>query len=368
DKFKSAEAVLTASRTAWAASAGTVVAAEKKRRQQAPPTPFNTTALQAAAASEGISPARTMRIAESLYMDGLVSYPRVDNTVYPASLDLKGILSTLAEVPEYSAHAKKILGGALTPTRGKLETTDHPPIHPTGAGDPHKLKPEEWKLYNLISRRFMATLMGPATIEGTKVTIEVAGEKFIARGDVLVDPGFRAAYHYGLKKDEVLPALDEGASVDFLGATSEEKQTQPPSRFSQGTLIQEMEKRGLGTKATRHAIIERLYEVGYAQNDPAEPTSLGRAVIDALTSFAPRITTPEMTAELDAEMDDIANGRKSREGVVEHSRELLARVMEQLIPAAAEVGEALKEASADDAKVGLCPKSGHDLLMKHSKT
>ena len=129
-----------------------------------------------------------------------------------------------------------------------------------------------------------------------------------------------------------------------------------------------MEKRGLGTKATRHAIIDRLYQVGYAVNDPVEPTCLGRAVVDALSAFAPRITTPDMTAELEAEMDAIANGRSERAEVVEHSRALLAAVMGQLIDKATEVGDALKEATAEDSRVGTCPKSGHDLLVKHSKT
>lgn len=347
---------------------GTVTAAEVKRRTVRPPAPFNTTELQAAAASEGLTPARTMRIAESLYMNGFISYPRVDNTVYPASLDLTGILGALIEVPQYAQHARMLKAkGSLTPTRGKKETTDHPPIHPTAAADPDKLKPEQWKLYNLVARRFLATLSEPAVIEGTKVTIEVGGEPFVAKGDVLAEAGFRAIYPYGLKKDEQLPSLAEGASVDFLGAEMTEKQTEPPRRYGQGTLIQEMEKRGLGTKATRHSIIERLYQVRYAENDPIEPTCLGRAVIDALSEYAPRITTPDMTSELEAEMDAIAHGKDSRERVVGHSRELLARTMELLIPQAADVGEVLKRATQEDSKVGVCPKSGHDLLIRSSQ-
>jgi DNA topoisomerase-1 len=194
----------------------------------------------------------------------------------------------------------------------------------------------------------------------------VAGEPFEAKGDVLVAPGFRAIYPYGLKKDEQLPSLHENDVVEFRGAEMTQKATEPPARYSQGRLIQEMEKRGLGTKATRHAIIERLLEVKYAVNEPLEPTCLGRAVIDALSIFAPRITTPDMTSELEAEMDDIANGRNTRTAVVDHSRQLLARVMDELIGKAPEVGAALKEAGADDAKVGVCPRSGHDLLVKQS--
>ena len=367
DRFKSEEAATAVMTAIAAATSGVVSSAEKKRRKVAPPTPFNTTALQAAAASEGITPARTMRIAESLYMDGLVSYPRVDNTVYPASLDIRGILKSLSEVPVYRAQVQSILAdGPLHPTRGAKETTDHPPITPTAAADPDKMKPEEWKLYNLIARRFMATLSNAAIIEGTKVTIDVAGQPFVAKGDILAEPGFRAIYPYGLKKDEQLPILSEGQQVAFLGAEMAAKQTEPPSRYSQGKLIQEMEKRGLGTKATRHAIIERLLEVKYAVNEPLEPTGLGRAVIDALSKYAPRITTPDMTAELEAEMDNIANGRIERTTVVGHSRQLLANVMDELIARAADVGEVLKDASADDAKVGVCLKSGHDLLIKSS--
>ena len=235
------------------------------------PRPFNTTSLQAAAAAEGISPARTMRLAESLYMDGLISYPRVDNTVYPSSLDLRDCVRTLAKVPQYAGTCQALLSQPkLTATRGKQETTDHPPIYPTAAADPEHLQPAAWKLYNLIARRFLATLMGPATIEGTKVSIDVAGEPFTVSGSVLASPGFRAIYPYGLKKDDQLPALAEG---DVVGVSDMEllaKQTEPPARYSQGKLIQEMEKRGLGTKSTRASIIDTLYERKYFRGDPVE--------------------------------------------------------------------------------------------------
>jgi len=368
ERFKAADEAERVLAAVEGATSGTVADVEQKRRTQAAPTPFNTTALQAAAAAEGLSPSRTMRIAESLYMDGLISYPRVDNTVYPPSLDLKAILRVLDGVPFYHEHVQKILGGKLSATRGPKETTDHPPIHPTGVGDPDKLKPEEWKLYNLVARRFLATLSDPAVVESTKVALDVSGERFVARGDVVVSPGFRSVYSYGQKKDEQLPALEKGQSVAFLGATSEAKQTQPPGRYTEGGIIQEMEKRGLGTKATRHDIVLTLENRRYVEvvDRSVKPTCLGRTVIDALGAFAERITTPDMTAELEAEMDAIANGRMERRSVVEHSRQLLDGVMGQLLPKAAEVGEMLKAAAAEDARVGTCPKSGHDLLVKAS--
>ena len=347
--------------------AGTVTDVAKRSRKQQPPVPFNTTSLQAAAAAEGISPARTMRIAESLYMSGLISYPRVDNTVYPRSLDLEGIVKGLAaNSPALAPVCKKVLAGPMKPTRGKTETTDHPPIHPTGQGDPTTLDSGQLKLYNLIARRFLATLMGPATIENTKVSIDVAGEPFTASGDVLVDAGFREAYPYGLKRDEQLPALDAGDVVDVHDVNLEAKQTEPPARYSQGKLVQEMEKRGLGTKSTRASIIERLYQVRYLKNDPIEPSQLGMAIVDALSQFAPRITTPEMTAELDEDMTHVAEGQDTQTHVVDHSRALLAGMLDNLIEHKDDLGEAISDAVTADARVGACPKCGKDLVMKQS--
>ena len=349
------------------ASTGTVTAVAKRSRKQQPPIPFNTTALQAAAAAEGISPARTMRIAESLYMAGFISYPRVDNTVYPRTLDIAGVVNGLAAgSPALRPVCQKVLAGPMKPTRGKVETTDHPPIHPTGQGDPETLDGGQKKLYMLIARRFLATLMGPATIENTKLSIDVAGEPFTASGDVLVEAGFREAYPYGLKRDEQLPQLAEGETVDVRDIKLEAKQTEPPARYSQGRLVQEMEKRGLGTKSTRASIIERLYQVRYLKNDPIEPSQLGMAIVDALHEFAPRITTPEMTAELDEDMTRVAEGKDTQDHVVEHSRALLAGMLDALIEHKDDLGEAIADAVTADARVGTCPKCGKDLVMKTS--
>ena len=127
-----------------------------------------------------------------------------------------------------------------------------------------------------------------------------------------------------------------------------------------------MEKRGLGTKSTRHSIIERLYEVKYVQNDPIEPSQLGIAVCDALDKFAPHITNCEMTAELESEMDSIAAGAISKEEVVTNSRNILSQELANLIPHSEEVKEALSDAVAADAYVGKCQKCGKDLQIRVS--
>lgn len=366
-RFKDAAQAAAAHDRATAADTARVTDVTKRSRTSAAPAPFNTTSLQAAAAAEGISPARTMRLAESLYMDGLISYPRVDNTVYPDTLDLEETVRTLEAVPQYAPYCRELLSaGKLTATRGKQETTDHPPIYPTGAADPDKLRADEWKLYNLVARRFLATLSGPATLESTRVTFDVGGEPFGTSGTVLATPGYRAIYPYGLKRDEELPVLSAGDELSVREVATDAKQTEPPARYSQGKLVQEMERLGLGTKSTRASIIERLYEVKYLKNDPIEPSQLGMAIIDALSTYAAHVTTPEMTGELEQEMTQVAEGSKTEEQVVDRSRELLSSMLGSLIEHKQDLGEAISDAVTADAKVGVCPKCGHDLLVKTS--
>lgn len=349
------------------ATTATVSNIERKKRTVSAPVPFNTTSLMAAASAEGITPARCMRLAESLYMKGFISYPRVDNTVYPKTLNLGEIVSALKVNPAYRPYCDKLLStGKITATRGKKETTDHPPIYPVKGAVPEDMDASSFKLYNLIARRFLATLSGPATVEGTKISVDINGEAFNKKGDVLVVPGFREIYPYGLKKDEQLPQLEVGQRIAVNETNVTADQTKPPARYSSGRLIQEMEKNGLGTKATRHSIIERLNQVKYIQNDPIEPTQLGIAVIDALGAFAPHITHPEMTAELEDGMDEIAEGKDTREKVVKSSCDHLASELNNLLPHVDEVGEALSDAVSADAYVGKCPKCGKDLQLRAS--
>ncbi len=366
-RFKDVDAAQKAYEVAFNASSAKLVDVTKKARTQNPPTPFNTTSLQTAASSIGISPARTMRIAESLYMDGLISYPRVDNTVYPKSLDLKANVKMLSKNPVYAPVCQELLEQPeLKATRGKKETTDHPPIYPTAPADPDKLDPAAWKLYNLIARRFLATLMGPATLENTKLSFDVDGEAFVASGSVLVNPGYRAIYPYGLKKDDIIPKVELGEEVSLDSVELLAKQTEPPARYSQAKLIQEMEKRGLGTKSTRASIIERLYNVKYLKNDPIVPSKLGMAVIEALKEYAAPITTPEMTSILEQDMNDVAEGSNTQARVVDHSRALLSSMIDGLIEHKDDLSEAIADAVTADAKVGNCPKCGKDLVVKNS--
>src|SRR3990170_8533771 len=136
------------------ANTAPVTEVRQKSATRPPPTPFNTTGFLTAAASLGIGPSRAARIAEDLYTDGYISYPRTDNTVYPRSLDLREVLGEIKRVEGAGEHAEKLLGsGKLSPTRGKKETTDHPPIYPTGCATKGTLRDDQWKIYQLVLRR-----------------------------------------------------------------------------------------------------------------------------------------------------------------------------------------------------------------------
>ena len=222
-----------------------------KKSQRKPPTPLNTTAFTTDASSRlGITPAAAMRLAEDLYMDGFVSYPRTDNTVYPASLPVRELVQQMVRIPEFEAGAF-VLDGPMQPTRGKKETTDHPPIHPTQAVHPNALGDgPKRRVYELIVRRFIATFGPPMVSESTRADIEAGSESYFVRGSVVVDPGYARIYTYARSSDDEIPKLEEGQELALDGDPwSVAKETQPPSRISQGKLIELMEERGLGTKA-----------------------------------------------------------------------------------------------------------------------
>src|SRR3954452_1761205 len=299
---------------------GVVRSVESKRHTRRPPTPFNTTAFTSAASSVGVSPARAMRIAEDLYMDGFISYPRTDNTVYPNSLPVRELLQSISRVDAFSAAVPIAEREQLSPTREKKETKDPPPIYPTQALDPSVLPDDgHRKIYELVVRRFVATFGDPAVSESTRADIEAGSETYFVRGNVLVEPGFLAIYPYGRSRDEEIPKVEEGQQLPLArDPWVDAKETQPPSRIGQGKLIEMMEERGLGTKATRHDIIQKLYDRGYVQNNPIEPSETGIAMVKAFQQYAKRIATPDMTAERESDMDKIASGEVSKDQVLEH--------------------------------------------------
>jgi DNA topoisomerase-1 len=349
-------------------STGKIVSIKRNRRREKPPTPFNTTQFLAVASTLGFAAARAMSIAEDLYTNGYISYPRTDNTVYPPSENLRDLLQALAR--PNSAFEKEALEllqkEKLTPTRGKTEATDHPPIHPTEAAGKAEFAKDKWAIYELIVRRFFATLADEAISEVTQVTVDIGGEPFLAKGLKTITPGWRKYYTYVSSRETELPPLTEGETVNVLHIDMVEKKTQPPKRYTQGGLIQLMESLGLGTKSTRHEIIQKLYARDYVKERTPVPTDSGIAVTRALKKWAEPITRSEMTATLEKDMDDIAEGRKQVKDVVQESRQMLVTVMDVLEANRAAIGHAIKEALRTQNVLGPCPKCNGTLTIMRS--
>jgi DNA topoisomerase-1 len=346
----------------------TVEEVKQKSATRKPPAPFNTTAFLTAAANIGFSPSRAARIAEDLYTDGYISYPRTDNTVYPRSLDLREVLDYLKNVEGAGQYAEKLLRqDELSPTRGKKETTDHPPIYPTGHATKDSMRDDRWKIYQLVVRRFLATLSGPAKTLRTTLRFDSGGEPLVTGGTVVTEEGWLGVYPYSRRADEEIPNLSEGDVVQVLGKEILSKETQPPGRYGAGRLINVMEDLGLGTKATRPNIIQNLYDRGYVHDDPLIPTEKGMSVAQALTDFASEIASYEMTAELERSMDEISEGRISKDSVVDSSREVLRKVYDHLQSSETEFADIVWEGIRTDETLGKCPESGHDLIIRRNR-
>ncbi|MBU1863815.1 MAG: DNA topoisomerase I [Candidatus Omnitrophica bacterium] len=330
-----------------------------------PPPPFNTTMFLQAASSQGLSTTRAMELAESLYMAGLISYPRTDNTVYPSSLNIKGILLKLTE-SSFAKEVHEVLqNGRKSPTCGKKKTTDHPPTHPVGAPKNKKLSGEQLKIYELICRRFLATLAKDAISESTKAVFDINRESFIATGYQIKEQHWRAIYPYFREKTKSIPTLVQGELVNISSMKLEHDETKPPKRYSQGELLAKMEGLSLGTKSTRHEIISKLYARKYISGSPPIPTSTAIAVVDALADY--EVVKPQMTATLEEDMNAIAEGKKSLEEIVEESRQMLQSVMRSLEENKESIKTSIQKAHREQNHMGTCPQCGEDLILRTSR-
>ncbi len=344
-----------------------VVSFEEKSIEEGKPVPFNTTEFLKEA-SMFMSPDRAMKIAEDLYMSGYISYPRTDNTVYPRTLNLRRIVEMFLN-SDFGEEARLVLEGDMVPSKGRKETKDHPPIHPTAVASREELKGDEWKIYELVVRRFLATLAPKAVWNFRKVELSVDGLRFRATGKTIVEKGWRMIYTYVGVEEKRIPRFRRGEVVRIERKWVEEKRTKPPQRYTTGRLIKVMEKLGLGTKSTRHEIIRKLYSRGYVRGNPLRPTSLARAVIEALKKNVELITIPDMTAKLERYMDAIAEGKLEDRVVLLESVKFLDRILREIDEE--EIGKRIREGIKEDKRkemeknaLGPCPKCGGVLIVK----
>ncbi|WP_440007260.1 DNA topoisomerase I [Halomicrococcus sp. SG-WS-1] len=355
--------------TLQSAAEATVERVSRRTRTDDPPAPFNTTQFIRAAGSLGYSAQRAMSVAEDLYTAGYVTYPRTDNTVYPDDLDPEELLETFSSDYHFGDDADSLLDAdEIEPTEGDEETTDHPPIHPTeDVPTKGELGDDEWEIYELVVRRFFATVADAAKWEHLKVVADASGLSLKSNGKRLLEEGYHAVYPYFNTSENYVPDVEEGERLSVTDARFEEKQTQPPRRYGQSRLIEKMETMGIGTKSTRHNTIQKLYDRGYLEGDPPRPTRLAEAVVSAAEDYADLVVSETMTRELEQDMTAIAEGEADLDDVADESREMLEQVFDELEESREDIGDQLQQSLKEDKILGPCPESGDDLLVRQSR-
>jgi DNA topoisomerase-1 len=341
-----------------------------KESQQTPPTPFDLGALQSEAYGLfGYTPMRTSNIAQRLYLDALISYPRTSSQKLPPAINYEAILTNLNKVPEYKKLAAELLAKTeLKPNEGKKEDPAHPAIYPTGNLPERILDTSERNIWDLVVRRFMAVFGEPATRQSMKVSININGHRFHLRGRQTLKEGWLRFYEPYLRSEEILlPSLEEGQTINIKKVILEDKFTKPPPRYNPSSLLKKMEETEIGTKATRAAILQTLYDRKYVRDERISVTDLGFEVLEILKKYCPTVVSIKMTKELEEKMNKIQTNGEKRENVLLEAVEILKPVAEELKGKEKIIGEqlsnAIKKAKLEERTIGLCPICNTGKLM-----
>ncbi len=371
-------------------TAGIVSKLEKTTRRERAPLLYDLTSLQRDANSRfGFSARRTLAAAQRLYEEHkALTYPRTSSRYLPSDMipEIKPIAAIVGGRREYAAGAAYVTGLDMLPL-GRVvnneKVTDHHAIIPTNAPHPvDKMSDDDRRIYDVVARRFLAVFHPEAVFENTKVETEVAGHVFRTRGKVMLVPGWRGVYGEEADaepregdedegREQRLPRLERGEAVDTRDIRSEEKETRPPRRYSEGSLLGAMETAGrlvddeelreamkdsgIGTPATRAAIIERLLAVGYIERDARAlvVTEKGLNVVRLLDGH--QLTSPSLTGDWEHRLAKIETGEDSR-------RAFMGDIVKFAEATVATLDEKLRDVRIPRANLGPCPVCGHDIV------
>ncbi len=357
---------------------GEITKLEKTSKKQPPPLLYDLTSLQREANSRyGFTARRTLGAAQRCYDEHKVlTYPRTSSRYLTSDMvaEIKPTIAYLGRQEPYSQAAAHVAGLDLLPLARVVDDSkvgDHHAIIPTNAEHRlDKLGDDDRRIYDLVARRFLAVFQPDSVVENTRVETTVGSHLFKTSGRVLVVPGWRAI-DGAEGRDSQLPRLEQGEAVETRDAESEEKETKPPRRYSDASLLGAMEtagklvddeelrevmkESGIGTPATRAAIIERLIDVGYVERDRTAlvPTEKGMNVIRLLDDHA--LTRPDLTGEWEHRLARIEAGEETR-----------GRFMKDIAAFAGEtVGQldtTLKDVRIPRENLGPCPVCGQDII------
>ncbi|HYL44479.1 MAG TPA: type I DNA topoisomerase [Ktedonobacteraceae bacterium] len=346
----------------------TVMKVDEKEQRRQPYLPYTTSTMQQDASVRlYMKPKRTMSVAQQLYEgielgarghQGLITYMRTDSTRIADEAQAK-VKSYIAE--EYG---QPYVGSGRT-GKAKATTQDaHEAIRPTDVAlTPQVVKAylslDQFKLYNMIWRRFVASFMTPAVFDTVRVDILAAQYVFRANGSNLKFPGFYAVWPRE-EDEKLLPTLTAQELLDFHGLKPEQHFTQPPPRYTEASLIKELEEQGIGRPSTYVPIISTIQDRGYVDQEQRRftPTWLGETVNEVMNKHFPDIVDTSFTAEMERRLDDVEEGRQSW---TEFLRGFYGDFKLSMDKAEAEMNRVQKPVEEMDE---LCPECGRNLIIR----
>ena len=313
----------------------TVEKVEYREERYSPPPPFNLGDLQAEAAKiYGFSPMETQKIAEQLYLDALISYPRTNSQKLPPTIGYGNILKSLSKLSEYA----RLVNTLFTETRGQLcphegPKTDpaHPAIYPTGVL-PRKLSDRDAKVYDLIVRRFLATFSSDLKIFSITLYLTVGKYKFRLKFRTIKEKGWLKYYPFVTIEETLeIPVIRKGQKLPIVKVRVTTSYTKFQKTYTKASLLKWMESVNIGTESTRARIIESLFSRGYLKSSKGkiEVTHLGYAVAEILRKYFNDLTDVGLTRRFEEKLNAIREGKISREQVVEESKEFLKTLLEK---------------------------------------
>ena len=345
--------------------------------QEPPPLPFDLGSLQAEAYRLfRFAPKRTSAIAQHLYLDALISYPRTSSQKLPPSIDYKRILRGLSGITEYRILTAALLAKTeLRPVEGSKEDAAHPAIYPTGKLPTRYLDSSKKRIWDLVIHRFMAAFAESSIRKRVRVSIAVDGHRFQLIGVQIMKRGWMRFYEPYVKKQEhLLPDTREGDDVIINRVILDSRFTNPPPHYNPISLLKKMERAEIGTKATRADIIQTIYDRKYIRNESITPTDLGFEVLGTLEKHCPTVVSIKLTRELEQEMENIRLNQDRREEVLARTIEILRPILERLKENEEVIGEQLSQAihksRIEDRALGACPvcKTGKLVIVYSRKT
>ncbi len=334
----------------------------KKEMRRQPLAPFTTSTLQQTAFSKfGFGAKQTMVIAQQLYETGLITYMRTDSV----NLSKESVDAAFKKIK--SLFGDKYLVGAprIYKTKSKLAQEAHEAIRPTSPdAEPEqfmaKLAPQQFKLYDLIWKRFMATQMPNAIFDMSSVDIIASKYTFRANGNTLRFDGFLRVYP--MKTAEIeLPALQEKENLKLKELKPERHFTEPLARYNEASLIKSLEEHGIGRPSTYAPTMATIQARRYVLKDDQKrlrPTDIGTLVNDILVEHFPKIVDLEFTARMEEDLDNIASGKKKWQPVI---KEFWEPFKENLDKKSEELNK--KEITMEKTELK-CPRCGKDLVVR----